>query len=81
MPTISQTSALRAQSASPSQVACVLWTNQHADIFELAAFAHGVANRAGADIEAEDKTVEEGIIAGGRLLGVFQNVIFHIHFS
>src|ERR1039457_6379114 len=36
--------------------------NQHADIFELAALAHGVTNRAGADIEAEDEAGEKRIL-------------------
>src|SRR5258708_6337563 len=51
--------ALPAQAASPAQVVGIFRANKYAHVFEVAAFAHSVANRASAHVEAEDKAVEE----------------------
>src|SRR5690349_1621176 len=51
--------ALAAQSPPPAQVIAVTIANQYANIFELCALAHGVANRASADIKAKYTSSEK----------------------
>src|ERR1700734_452858 len=61
MPTVSQTTALRAQSAPPCQITCVFRANQHAHVFEVRALSHGIANRASADIKTKHKPSEKWV--------------------
>ena len=63
-----QGSALPSEFASLAQVIRILRADEHADIEELGAFAHGPADGGGADIEAEHEAVEEIVGGGGELV-------------
>src|SRR5438045_4173848 len=52
-------SPLAAQVSSIFKFAAVAVANQHANILEVAAFAHSIADRASADIETENEAGQE----------------------